>query len=487
MNLVVLSIFFVASLLLTLRKGPGAAFTYVFLPAWLLLSQIRPIPISPLPDFDTPSMICYGVLLAIGLTGRLPPFKFHPIDGVVVLLTASLLVTSYSTGNAWTIVAAFGVELFTWLMPYYMARVAFRDAAMRRHAAYIVACCAMLIAFFALIEFRLNPLIYSRILEPYGLNVAANKMALGRAGYWRAMSSFAHPIDLGNGAILTGGLLAVFTLTGGLRLWPIKLSNLFLIGGFCSAAVMLAASVSYSSLFGAAAGVSVFIALRYVRLSSYGLPVLIIALACGLIFMTYRLQTVDTTLKPVFSGQSTIGDSYWVRGLIVQRAMPFVLSAGFFGHGGQSLSRAELGLESVDNSYLLFIMRRGWVFIALWFTLAMSIAYTGLKALAGTSGKMRSPAAAAIATLIGVLVAMYTVWFGFVYAVLWTMMLGMYVTMTQMMREAKERMYAPQPTAYPIGRPRPMRAMPADVPQAVPNPMQVARALVPSPRTRGEG
>lgn len=463
MNLVVLSIFFVASLFLTLRRGPGAAFTYVLLPGWLLLSQIKPINISPFPDFDTASVVSYGVLLAIGITGRFPTFKFHPIDGVIVALTVSLLLTAYSTGNSWTIVASFGTELFTWIMPYYMARVAFRDASMRKHAAYIVACCAMLIAFFALIEFRLNPLIYSRTLEPFGLNVAANRMALGRAGYWRAMSSFAHPIDLGNGAILTGGLLAVFTFTSGLRLWPIRFSNLFLIGGYCAAATMLMASVSFSSLFGAAVGAAVFLTLRYVRLSSYGLPLLIIALACGLIFMTYRLQTVDITLKPQFTGQSTIGDSYWVRGLIVQRAMPFVQSAGFFGHGGQSLSRAELGLESVDNSYLLFIMRRGWMFVTLWFVLAMAIAFTGLKMLGGTAGKFRSPAAAAIAALVGVMVAMYTVWFGFVYAVLWTMMLGLFVTMSQMMREAKERM-AVAPTPFPIGRTRPMMAIPVTLP-----------------------
>jgi hypothetical protein len=49
-----------------------------------------------------------------------------------------------------------------------------------------------------------------------------------------------------------------------------------------------------------------------------------------------------------------------------------------------------------------------------------------------TSAHQRAPLAAAAATVMGLMIAMYTVWFGFIYAVLWVVMLGFCTTLTDM-------------------------------------------------------
>jgi hypothetical protein len=55
-------------------------------------------------------------------------------------------------------------------------------------------------------------------------------------------------------------------------------------------------------------------------------------------------------------------DSMWVRAKIVQNSMPFASTAGLFGYGN-TIRHSQLALESVDNSYMLFTMRRGFVYL----------------------------------------------------------------------------------------------------------------------------
>jgi hypothetical protein len=104
--------------------------------------------------------------------------------------------------------------------------------------------------------------------------------------------------------------------------------------------------------------------------------------------------------------------------------MPFVSTAGFFGWGN-TIRHSQLALESVDNSYVLFTMRRGFVFLMLFLAVPVALGWRSRKAFANARHKMQYlPLAAALASILGIMTAMFTVWFGFAYSVLFMIMIG---------------------------------------------------------------
>lgn len=442
MNYLLIGIFFAAGLFQTIRKGPGSAFAYVYLPVLLLLSTVRPVSIEPLPDITSPIAVSYGVLLGMLLSGRIVFFKLHLIDFLVVGCSLTVVMTGYVNGEFWTIISATGNETLRWIVPYYMARLAFREQAIRRQMGLSLCFAAMAMGVIGLIEFRLFPLFFSRLLESLNMTIVHNTMVLGRFGFFRAMVTAEHPIDLGNVGMLLAGLIPALCITGG-----IPLSDKRVLGGLAGTAMIVIASMSFSSIAGMFAAVCIFIALRYIRRSElFLIPGVLAVILAGFAFTNHLLEQDLEQLKPA-SGEVAFDGSYYIRVLIIQNSWnSYGQNAGWLGFGDDGLNKDVLQLDSVDNSYMLFLMRRGWVHLLLRLFIAVMIAYIGTRMLKNAVGEsQRTPAAAIIAVLFGAMVAMYTVWFGFVYAVLWTCMLGMLVTMRQLM---SERMNVPQ--AYPM-------------------------------------
>ena len=125
----------------------------------------------------------------------------------------------------------------------------------------------------------------------------------------------------------------------------------------------------------------------------------------------------------------TVEDSMLVRALIVQNSWPWATSSGLFGYGN-TIRHSQLNLDSVDNSYMLFTMRRGFAFLVLFLCVPILIAWRGVKAFRRAPHPMqRLPLAIAVSGCMGIMVAMYTVWFGFVYSVLWTILIGLTMSM----------------------------------------------------------
>ena len=183
------------------------------------------------------------------------------------------------------------------------------------------------------------------------------------------------------------------------------------------------------------------------------MPGLLAAIVGGFAF-TQHLITVDLSkvVRPTMT-DSAVDGSYYMRTVIVQNAWEGAgKDAGFFGFSDQMDSRRSLGLESVDNSYMLFLIRRGWVHLRL--ALGVGGAWVAAQMLRNARGHAaRTPPAALAASLIGTYAAMYTVWFGFVYAELWTATLAIAVTMYQVLRER-------QATASPVPSDARRRAVP---------------------------
>ena len=161
-------------------------------------------------------------------------------------------------------------------------------------------------------------------------------------------------------------------------------------------------------------------------------------------------------------------DSYQIRALIMQNAWETAASAGWFGYA-DTLKRSQINFSSVDNSYLLFVLRRGFGYLVLFLLIPVVLTLRAGKAFGrALLPQQRFPLAVAIAVVLGTMASMYTVWFGFVYAVLWMMTLALANSMMDVLIYGPPRQ-AQQPQALPRRRGGyvPSRAVPAGQPVAV--------------------
>src|SRR5437773_9686015 len=141
-----------------------------------------------------------------------------------------------------------------------------------------------------------------------------------------------------------------------------------------------------------------------------------VVLLIGGIVMTLHLKNMQLGEREDI-GQS-ISDSTWMRAQIIQNCWPFAADAGYFGYG-QTVKKGDLELDSVDNSYILFTLRRGFVGLVLLLSMPLVLTLRASKVFRKyPGGAQRLPVAIATSALLGIMVAMFTVWFGFAYATL---------------------------------------------------------------------
>ena len=103
-------------------------------------------------------------------------------------------------------------------------------------------------------------------------------------------------------------------------------------------------------------------------------------------------------------------------------------------------------------------MRRGFMYLGLFLMIPVTLALRAMKAFRRAGARQQwMPLAAGFAAVLGIMSAMFTVWFGFAYSVLWTIMLGMVTTMTDVLiasnSHAPQRGYQPIPRQRGFGRP----------------------------------
>ena len=431
MSILALGIIFLVTVIVTVGGGVRAVFAYVYLPAMLLFAHIPQFSIPLLPDVGTEGAVGYGLIVGLLLKGGEPlGLTFHWLDGLVLLLGSLMILTATTTEFVWTGINAFGTHLFGWVLPYFLGRVAISDARTRKAALNVIIACSGAIAFLALVEFRLWPLIFSRTLERFGVGTSY-KMVLARFGFFRAQVSFDHPIDLGNGGVLLGCLIVLLALTTGRGF-----RDLYVRLALAACAVMVVCSGSFTCYLAGAAAVLIFAGLYYGKRFAAGLlvPGVAALVALGLAATSYLL-VFDLGQGP--DPDNALSGSLWVRALIVQNAWALAQHAGYFGFG-RLVSQKELDLESVDNAYMLLLLRYGWVYLICWIGMFFGIAAIATRALRNArTDAERLPIAAAATGLLAMGIAMYTVWFGFVYATLFTMMMGMTVTMSQMLAASR--------------------------------------------------
>jgi len=437
---------------LTLYRGAVVAFVTLYLPALLLLNTTQKINLPGLPDMNVSYGIIYGIVGGLVLKGGEPfPFRWSMVDTLMMLCTLSTVVTGMTTRYVYTGVSIFGEQFLGYLMPYFLARVMFHSAEMRRRALWICVVCAFIIAFFALIEMRLQPYFLSRLLKGVGLFTGPTTQVLYRFGLARAQTSFDHPIDMGNACILLTVMIGIFAMTT-----SVGVKNFWVWLSMCAAFCSSLSSFSFTSWVGIAATIAMFTTLWVFSFMRRAVILFVVVLFCGFAYMTVHLVNVDVDKRREQAEEvgQTVQDSMFVRAMIVQHSMPFASTAGFFGWG-DTIRHSQLALESVDNSYMLFTMRRGFVFMTLFLMLPVAIAVRATRAFRRAHHPaLWMPLAAGVSVICGIMAAMYTVWFGFAYSVLWTMMFGLVTSMCDVLQYGPPARQAIPTMGQPVQVPR---------------------------------
>ena len=441
------------SLLVTLFYGVAKTAVWVFLPTALFLYCMPAIALPGVPDVSSLSAIGYAIAIALAFQrDELARLRFNLLDGLMFAILGAVIVSVVLSEGAWGGVSASGKEFFVWILPYYLGRLIILDAEARRDALKVLCVSAIVLGCFAAVEARLMPFVYSRELEHTGLVRVTNQMVFYRYGFSRAQVSTPHPIDLGNVGVLLGAMILLLAPMNG-RKWYQPLPLFGLLG----AGMMVGGAISFTCYLALAAAFGFYFVFKNRAMGRYAvLPAALAIVGFGIVATTYLLA-YDTATKQEEGG---IAASLWMRATIVQDSWKIATQSGLFGYG-KDLPGDQIGVGSVDNAYMLFIMRRGWVYVGLWAALGLTVAVKGVRALARTrTPSERLPVAAGLAGIMATLVAMYTVWYGFLYAQMFVIMLGLFSSMTQLLATRDQpallpargpRDYAPTGMRMPAG------------------------------------
>jgi len=440
MSFLSIGVIFLFAVAATLAWGAGTALAAVYLPVLILLNMLRELALPGVPDVGAGSAVIYGIMLAsVPRIGESMGIRLNLVDLLILAMTGSAMITSMTTEHLYTGVSTAGSFFLTFIGPYFLARIAFVSAENRERALWGILACLPVLVLFAMIEVRFWPHFYMDLLSKFKIYQSATDVAMRRYGLFRAQVSFAHPIDFGNASVILLGM--VYALAGSTR---VGLKNMYVQGALLGLIFCVFTSLSFTSYIALAALLAIFFVLRWFKWARSLLVVGVIAGMIGGLMVTSMFLKVDPNTS---DEAGALEGSVRNRALIIQSSLKMVKSAGPFGYGSR-ITQEELGIESVDNTYLLLIMRRGWVYIVMWLAIPLVLAWRGGRALRRclTTDEQR-PVVGALATIFGLMVAMYTVWFGFTYALLWMVALGMTVTLVDICLERT-----------PVRRPRLVRA-----------------------------
>jgi hypothetical protein len=413
----ILAIFFFA-LIAAIARGVSWTFVFIYIPALILFNQLQALKIPHLP-LSAPFGPLYAILLALPFNTEPLRFRWNWLDTIVISLLISSTITGWTTEYFETGINNLRQETLQWFGPYFLARIIFRSWETRRMALY---CLIGLIAFLsvdALIEFRLWPYFYLHTLQAMGMGNYVHPMAYYRFGFIRVAGPVEHPIYFGNMCVVLLGMVTVLARTSGMSLKQ-PLVGLAVFGAFGC----VITSISFTPYMGMLAGTAFFLTLVFVPWSRQ--LVLPMVLLVGGVIFAFTYQAAHEKLGEAPDGE--LQGSYWTRKLIVNQSWKIAEKAGPFGFGEavKFADDPDFDLASVDNSYMLFAMKRGWVYTLLWISIAPVFALRVWKAFRHVSHPSQVfPLAVATATVLGLMVSMYTVWAGALYTVLWFIMLGL--------------------------------------------------------------
>lgn len=409
MSILTICTVLVAAFLVTALWGVKWAFVTVYIPSLIMLNQLPEIPIPHAP-LAAEFAALYGILFALPFRTESLKFKICSIDIIFLLLVVSATITAWSTEVFETGINTLRTDFMRITAPYLLARIVFKDWQMRRAMLYVLIALLAVISVGALIEFRMQPYFYDHMLEKIGMGNKVPVMAYERYGFYRVSGPVEHPIYFGNMCVVILGMVAVLARTSGKKLSspPVATALFAAFGCICT-------SISFTPYMGVAAGSVCFLTLIFVPITrKLVLPLTLLAITV-LGGYTYHVAKTPLGEKP----DTEAGGSLYTRKQIIQESWEKASSDKPFGLGIRpdfTTSDDNFDLKSVDNSYMQFTLTHGWVYTALWISIAVFFAFRvtmGFRAVRHPSQVF--PLAVCTATVLGLMVSMYTVWAGAVH------------------------------------------------------------------------
>jgi hypothetical protein len=445
MSVVLIGVIFMIALLVGITRGPGWCFVLVYLPALMLFSQVQELTQIPHLPISAATAPLYAMLLSIPINGGSFKLRWNSLDTVCALLLVSGAITGWTTALFESGINIFRTDLLNWMLPYYAARIAFRDWDKRRAALYAVVPVMFFIWCMAAIEFRFIPYFYLHMMQSAGMANKVPVMSYNRYGFYRVAGTVEHPIYFGNMSVVLVGLIAVLATTAGYRLRkPVVLAAV------AAAVCCLAMSISFTPIVGAFSALLFFVTLMYFPYARKLLFPGVAAIAAGLFIFTYTVAHEPLGLKP----EGQLPGSLYTRKLIISQSWKIAVNAGPFGNGLLADYSDVEGFElaSVDNSYMQFTMNRGWVYTALWSSICLAVALQMTKAFLSVRHKSQVfPLAVSAAVSLGLMLSMFTVWAGATYTIFWFVLLGLANTLADQVIEAAKAVPAAAPGAAAPG------------------------------------
>lgn len=416
MSAVVILVIFVSAFVVAVLAGPGWAFVAVYLPTLIMLNQLPPIAVPHLPLLPEYAPII-AIFIAAPFSVKPLRFRWNIVDTIVGLCLLSAVITALNTGEVETGINILRNEILRWVGPYYLARATFGSIEIRRLALRILIGLLGVLAVAALIEFRLTPYFYLHMLQNLGMGNSFPPMAYSRFGFFRVSGSDVHPIYFGNMCVILMGMVAVLAKTTGT-----SLKNPWVALAIFAAFGCVVTSISFTPYVGMIAGIAILLTLLALPWARYLVVPLVLIVVTGVTIFTYNVAH-----EPLGTKQAgDLNGSYYTRRLIVVESWRRAETAGAFGYGPKIPRGDGFDLTSVDNSYMLFTMTRGYVYTILWIMLGVTFAIRTTRGFLHVTHRSQVfPLAAGFSTIFALMLSMYTVWGGAIYVVVWAVMLGM--------------------------------------------------------------
>lgn len=430
MHIVVIAIVLIVAFYVTVNHGVSRAFACVFIPALLLLTRVETMEKPVVLQLNGYSAAVYGILLGWPLSKEKVHLRFNLLDFIVVTLSVINVISGVQNGESYTGVAVFFVEIQNRIFPYFMARMAFREMETRKFALTWVLRSMAIIFVLALVEVRLQPYFFHHVMKDWlHVGLPVKSMAYRRFEFFRVAATFDHPIYFGNACLVLFGLIIVLAKTTGR-----KLTERPIAFGLFAAAACLVFSLSFTPWIGVFGGLGLYLLLRYFPSGRLMLvPAVAVAILSFLGLAWYYAQSAPGRVET----DSVIGGSIENRKLIIRRAWGLAVDSPLLGYGPKfEWPDPDSSLESVDNTYLVFAIVNGQLYMWTWVSMAFIISFRVVPLLGMLKTKEgQFTTQVAITTILALMMAMFTVWAGAYYTVVWLLLLGFTNTMVDMVTE----------------------------------------------------
>ena len=385
------------ALIVCIRRGPEHAFLDVFLPVLMLLPQQYFWPTSGQLSFaDT----CILPIAAFLLFRPKQKQKWGVIDLLVVGYVA---ITALAEGmnNGYKVGAQNLAlqELFSILLPYFVARHLFRDPQFAVNAAKRIVVSLVIVAVLSVYEFRMGMDLFTRFLD--GIFSGDPLPGVIRGGFMRTAGPYGHPLALGVVMVFGFRLVRWLEWKG---IWNHPLPSLPISKiRFCELWIAVGSimSISVGPLLSAACGAAIVSVCRAQnRKRALMLLVIFIGLASQTVYPAFSdFVSVDPAVARLSGAQWQEDAAY--RNKLLPVYLPVVEERPSWGWGRGGVPKLE-GMWSIDNGYLATALTSGV------YALAVKVAlYLSLPILLGIFSfplSRKDPRALAAFTLMGIFV-----------------------------------------------------------------------------------